>query len=747
MDAERAHRRSRRRRRAAAVTLALVVAAGSLACADRSRRVVRLPVPETEWVGVASETRPGVWLSPGDSVRWSLPAGPARRLAGGYASLLAGDPAGKLRIRVTGSERAARPGNLELSADPARWHGFSVELPKIGAPAELELVYVSGDAGSPTRSIFLSEPSLEVPARVPPRTIVLFLIDTLRADRVGAYGYKLPTTPQLDGYFREGLRAEKCVAAANWTLPSHASLFSSVPVARHDAGRYGNVLAESFDTLAERMAAAGYRTLGVTGGGLVDPAFGMAQGFDRYFATRETASQAIRRSLDLLREHRDEPVFLFLHTYQVHDYAADEESARALFGDVAALGPDWRAEFADVTRARAADPGLADSLRNRYDAALRSVDGAFGELLEGLQREERLSRTAILLTSDHGEALCDRRIDGQCLEWGHASPYLFEEEILVPLEARVPWEPRARGLRRGNASHLDVAPTLLEAAGVPAPASFQGRSLLAESPPAGRALVTEAPPLEALAARVDDYKLIRRTGSPQNSWFDGGAFLVLSVQESFDLARDPGERQPLPSASDWGARLLAEVDRYMASGFPDSLVVRMPAAPSEAGRPIVVSARGRAAAPALRVFGLASQGSFSQRGARTEARFARPRAPVWLAFETDGSRALDLEVQGAGPVSSIIGWSVGQGSYSWSGLGWTGRAPLPSGVAVFTTPPSAVRAGGMLPLPGEVVARLLSLGYLPFASSPAALPTKATAPGEAPDASLAPGEIRIGRAD
>ena len=208
-----------------------------------------------------------------------------------------------------------------------------------------------------------------------------------------------------------------------------------------------------------------------------------------------------------------------------------------------------------------------------------------------------------------------------------------------------------------------------------------------------------------------------------------------------------GERQPLPSASDWGARLLAEVDRYLASGFPDSLVVRLPAAPSEAGRPIVVSARGRAAAPALRVFGLASTGAFSQRGARTEARFARPRAPVWLAFETDGSRSLDLDVQGAGPVASTMGWSVGKGSYSWNGLGWTGRARLPPGAAVFTTPPSAARSGGMLPLPGEVVARLLSLGYLPFASSTAALPATAATAGEAPDASLAPGEIRIGRAD
>lgn len=740
MNTARAHRRPR----FAVAGGMLALAAFSLACGERSRRVVRLAVPETEWVGVASETRPGAWLSPGDAVRWSLPAGPARRLSGAYASLLAGDPAGSLALRISGGEPPARPG-LSLSADPSRWHEFSLELPATGSPAELALTYENAARGAKSRSIFLAEPSLSAGTREAPRTIVLLLIDTLRADRVGSYGYPLATTPRLDRFFRQGLRAEKCVAAANWTLPSHASLFASVPVARHDAGRYGNVLAEGFDTLAERMAAAGYRTLAVTGGGLVDPAFGMAQGFDRYFATRESAAEAVRRAIDLLREHRGEPVFLFLHTYQVHDYAADEESARALFGDVAALGPNWRSEFAELTRTRGDDPALAGWLRNRYDAALRSVDGAFGLLLEGLQREERLSRTAILVTSDHGEALCDRLIEGRCLEWGHASPYLFEEELLVPLEIRVPWMPRTRGVLRGNASHLDVAPTLLAAAGLPAPASFEGRSLLAAPPPRGRPLVSEAPPLEALAARIDDYKLIRRTGAPQTSWFNGGAFLVLSVQESFDLARDPGERRALPSASAWGAQLLAEVDRYMASGFPNALVLRLPAAPAEAGRPIVVTARGRSAAPALRSFGLASRGDFSQRGAMTVARFARPRAPVWLAFEPDDSRALVVEVAGAGPIASAGGARLERGSYEWNGLGWAAREPLPSGAALFTTRPSSGRPGAMLPLPGEVVARLLSLGYLPFASSTGALP--AAAREEGPDPTLAPGEIRIGRAE
>ncbi len=727
---------------------ALALAAGTLACGDRSRHVVRLSVPETEWIGVASETRPGCWLSPGDAVRWTLPPGPSRRLEGSYASVLAGDPAGSLRVAVTARGGSARETILPLSPSPADWHAWSLDLPETTAPEELEVAYRADGPASPGRSLFLTEPFLSVPRPEPVRTIVLLVVDTLRADHVSAYGYGLPTTPLLDRFFRDGLRAEKGVTTANWTLPAHASMFTSASVARHGAGRSSNLLPEGFETLAERMAAAGYRTLAVTGGGLVDPAFGLAQGFDRYFTVREPAARAFERALDLLAEHSRESVFLFLHTFQVHDYAADEASARELFGDVSALGPDWREEFSAVTRSRGEDPDLPGQLRNRYDAALRGTDDAFGRFVEGLKADGRLSRTAILFTSDHGEALCDRRIDGRCLSWGHASPYLFEEEIRVPLELVVPWIPKARGVVPGNASLLDVAPTLLEAAGLPVPAAFEGRSLLSGPPSPGRALVTEAPPLEALSVRVDDHKLIRRTGAPQTSWFDGNPFLVLSVQECFDLSRDPGETQPLPSASDWGAALLAQVDRYLASGFPDALVVRLPAVPTLAGQEIVVRGRGRGAAPALLTFGLASRGVFTQRGAVTEARFERPRAPVWLAFQpARGTRALELDVKGAGPVFSVAHRSLGEGSYRWDALGWPGREPLPSETAVFTTPPTGAQSGAMLPLPAEVVARLLALGYLPFASSPGSnLPVAPSTEGDRGPA-LSPGEVRIGRAD
>ena len=727
-------------------SVAVALAAVSLAC-GRSERIARLPVPNAEHVAVGAESRPGVWLSPGDAVRWSLPAGPARHLAGGYASVLAGNPAGSLRIRVSSAGRIVGSSDVKLSVNPERWHRFSAEVPRSREPLELELAYENLGPGTQTRSLFLAEPSFTVSSGDPPRTIVLFDIDSLRADHVGAYGYGLATTPQSDRFFHDGLRAGKCIAAANWTLPAHASLFTSASVARHDAGRYAMGLADTFDTLAESLAAAGYRTLAVTGGGLVHPSFGLARGFDRYVSQSESADQAVRRALDLVREYRNEPVFLFFHSYQLHEYATDEGAARELFGGVAPLGPDWRSDLHEFFRLHSSSSDFPGWARNRYDAALRSVDRAFGRLLDGLRQDGRLSRTAILLTSDHGEALCDRLVGGACLAVGHGTPYLFEEELLVPLEVRVPWMPEARGVIRGNASELDVAPTLLEAAGVKAPSSFEGRSLLSSPPPARRPIVSEAPPLEALAVRIGEHKLIRRTGVAQKFWTSGGDFVVFPVQQSFDLSKDPEERTPLPSASDWGRELLEEADRYLASGFSDALIVRFPRVPDQEGRPIVVSAIGRGLAPSLRSFGLAELGELSQHGARTEIRFRRPRAPVWLAFQSDESRALALRIDGSGPVASARGARLKPGSHSWTDLGWAGRERLPAGdeTVIFTTPQGPLRPRVQRTLPSDVVTQLLSLGYLPFSSPSEGSP--AGAKGEEPDQTLATGEVRIDHAD
>ena len=701
-----------------------------------------------ERLAAGGETRPGVWLSPGDAVSWDLPAGPACRLDGSWTSVLSG-PRRALEVRL-----AARPEGREmfretvlLSGDPAGWNRWSVALPERDRATRLEIFARDPGSESPGHSLFVSEPSLSAPRRAAPRTLVLFLVDTLRADRVSAYGYARPTTPRLDAYFRDGLRAESCFPEGNWTLPSHASLLTSTSVARHGVGRYGRSLPDDLETLAGTLARGGFRTLAVTGGGYVDASFGFARGFDRFAVETGHSAAAVARALAMLDEHAGEPIFLFLHTYQVHDYSPDETAARRLFPDLAALGPQWQ-QGAARARERIADPKFMGWMRARYDAALGSVDDAFGELLAGLERRDRLARTAIVFTSDHGEALCDREHRGKCLEWGHGSPYLFEEELRVPLEVRVPWRSSARGVLHANASLLDVAPTLLDAAEVAAPDSFEGRSLLPGEPPADRIVVTEAPPHDALALRREQAKMIRRTGGAPFSLFDPSTrYYKMSVEECFDLARDPAERSPSP-CGEVGAGLGRAADRYVASSFPGALVLRLPGS-GEVQGPAKLWARGRGGAPALRTFGLASPPALAQVGAVAEAQLSVGPAAAWVAVEPrDGSRALELRLAGAGGAVTPSGRPVESRSYRWADLAWAGREPLPDGAALFTLPPAPRAFAGASPVPGDVAARLLALGYL--RGGPGLSGLLEPAPGAARGggaSSLAPDEIRVLHAD
>lgn len=728
--------------------LAGVVCAGAFACRARSESVIRLPVPRVEWLGKAAETRPGCWLSPGDAVVWQLPPGRPRRLEGAYDSSLAGAGTGRLDLVVgpRGAGRARWRRTLPVSPDPARWSRWSVELPAMDEASRLEITYRDVSPGARVRSLFLGEPALLLAHRSPPRTVVLFLVDTLRADHVSAYGYRMETTPQLDRFFKGWLRAQTCIPAANWTLPSHASLFLSRSVARHGVGRVGRLLPEDLDTLAQTMGRAGYRTLAVTGGGFVDPAFGFARGFDRYAVVEQPAGRAVERALAMLEEHRGEPVFLFLHTYQVHDYAPEEAVVKELFGDLFVLGPNWPSSAGELAGTRGADPRFPGWIRARYDAALRCVDEAFGRLIAGLERARRLADTAMIFTSDHGEALCGHTWKGECLGWTHGNPYLYDDELAVPLEIRIPWRPEARGTIRNVVSLLDVAPTLAEAVGVPAPVSFEGRSLLSGEPPADRSVASEAPPLDALSLRVGRFKLILRTGVPQNAWFGKSSYRVLPVEECFDLSSDPGETHPVGCETKWGLGLRGRADRYLVESFPDSLVVRVPARAFGMKRQeVVMRMRGPGGAPAVRTFGLAGRSVLlDQTGPTTQARFSSGVAPVWLAFDPFGdSRAAELEVEGAGPLVSASGGPLWPGAYRWSDLGWSSGRSLPKTVTVFTTPASAGSSASAQPLSNEVVTRLLALGYVNGSPGLSAGLHRAPLPAGAVKPELPPGWVRV----
>ncbi|MEO8056311.1 MAG: sulfatase, partial [Acidobacteriota bacterium] len=411
----------------------------------------------------------------------------------------------------------------------------------------------------------------------PSRIVILFDVDMLRADRLGTYGYSRPTSPRLDRMLADGLVAEHAIASAGWTLPAHASMFSSLPVSAHGVRTALQKVPANVPLLAEVLTRAGVRCLGIQQGGYVDEGFGFARGFDRYLFTTDPVAFEVQGALRFIDQSGPGPLFLFLHTVQVHNFQATERGARAVFGSTAPLGPRWTKSFEELEKTRASngDARITSWLSARYDAATREVDESLGELIAGLEARRLWDRTAVVFTSDHGEELGERplRVGGSAPAHGHTIPYLYEEHIRVPLALRAPWRKDLRGRIAQPVSSLDVAPTILDLFDVAIPPGMTGVPL-GRPQPAGRVVVSEATPYGAVALLEGSHKLILRPGFRARSWETGAWLDGLPSQECFDLGRDPGERRPVSCKEPWAEKLIDAAEAYVASSFPGELVFR-----------------------------------------------------------------------------------------------------------------------------------------------------------------------------
>ena len=379
------------------------------------------------------------------------------------------------------------------------------------------------------------------PSREAPRfNLVLISIDTLRADHVGAYGYPLPTTPHIDGLAQDGLRLSQCVAHAPMTLASHASLLTSLLPQHHGASiPRESRLSDDAVTLAEVLAEHGYHTASFNGGIQLDAAYGLDRGFDVYESTRAHDARApaltgpedrmrhvVERAIGWLNE-TPEPFFLFLHSYEIHHpYTPDAEHLRLFDADYAGDLPD-QISVELLERINDDDEPLPPEdlahIVHAYDAELRSADEAIGRLVAYLQQRSLYDDTLIVVTSDHGEEFGEHGWVG----W-HAHT-LYDELLLVPLILKFPGSRFAGVVENSQARGIDVAPTVLAALGIEAPASYAGRDLTAalDTPTAAAVSMHDVPgnlPLWTL--RTPDWKL-KRVGR----------------EVLFDLAADPGERR------------------------------------------------------------------------------------------------------------------------------------------------------------------------------------------------------------
>lgn len=366
-------------------------------------------------------------------------------------------------------------------------------------------------------------------------SVVIFLTDTLRADRLGAYGYEQPTSPAFDAFARESILFEDAWAHAPWTRPTVASIFTGLHPSTHGAGGFDRALGGGFTTLAEYFRKAGYRTGAVVSNHVVSQRFGFAQGFDVWNDGEKrrygfSAKEAVERALRFV-DAGPQPFFLYVHTMEPHvPYEPSDED----WAPFHAKGVARRPSLPILMKPKG--PAEIAYLETLYLGEILGNDHAFGSLIDALRARGRLDDTLVAFVADHGEEFGDHGGHGH----GHT---LYRELTRVPLAVRLPKAARGGVREMQPVAQVDLLPTLLSLASLAAPELREGRDL--SSLFLGRGAPGEAPELvsetrfgkaDKSALRIGSLKLIVNDDPRVYGELDGPV-------ELYDLDRDPGEHE------------------------------------------------------------------------------------------------------------------------------------------------------------------------------------------------------------
>lgn len=345
----------------------------------------------------------------------------------------------------------------------------------------------------------------------PPLNVIVISIDTLRPDRMGVYGHRpngLSTTPFLDQLAEEGAVFNRAVSTSSWTLPAHHSLMSGAPNDLHGVIQDRVPPSGGLPMMAELLSDQGRVTGGFYSGPYLHPLFGLGRGFSVYescmnyrtmydvsaeehramdrktrrqlatanefLSQRAVTSETVtEKGLRFVRENADEPFFLFLHYFDVHNDYMPPPPFDKLFGTSYDGWVDGKGVMSDPRFAPGIDQRDLDQLRAFYDGEIAWVDHNIRRLFDGIRKIDPtiLENTLFVLVSDHGE---------QFLEHGK----MGHRNNLSDVETRIPmifWCPAAIG-RPVKVDDLvticDVLPTVADMAGFDPPSSVMGRSLL-----------------------------------------------------------------------------------------------------------------------------------------------------------------------------------------------------------------------------------------------------------------------------
>ena len=463
---------------------------------------LRLPLPPAGVQG--TETAAGDWLA---SVR---PARLTLRAAGGAAAS-SGEEAGVVLRgpRLTADQRGSPPPD-RVAEEP------SLEEPGVPAP---------------------SSPGVERR----PDSILLWIVDTLRVDRLGFSGHEEAVSPSFDALAERSTVFERAIAQSSWTRPTVATLLTGVGPERHGIRELSHGMEESFATLPERLRELGYTTAGFSANANVTADTGFAQGFDRFEYAAVDVDSLARQALawldELTARSPERPFFLMILSVEPHASFAPAEPFRSRF----AAGVD-DPELGSVAHLRAlsskeatSTPDMVEKLFLLYDGEIAWNDHVFGKFQHELDRRGRDPLVAVI--ADHGEAFEERGV------FGHAWD-LHREVLDIPFLIHLPGQ--TEGRRVGlPVQQADLLPTLIEIAGGEPGPGIEGDSLV----PLLHAGAAGAPQVLADRLLLSTMDTFRR---PAASLIRGRYKLIelrrpghAPARQLFDWVDDPEERQNL----------------------------------------------------------------------------------------------------------------------------------------------------------------------------------------------------------
>jgi arylsulfatase A-like enzyme len=394
--------------------------------------------------------------------------------------------------------------------------------------------------------------------------VMIIGVDTLRPDHLGCYGYDRDTSPNTDRLAEDGVLFENVISQSPWTLPSFATVFTSLYPTQHGAGSLKSLMRTSFPPLAMILLKHGYSTGAVINAPALKREFGVNRGFESYDVNppgvERSADQVTADALKWIDLNREGPFFIFVHYFDPHLSYSPPAPYDTLFNPAYRgrlknsfdINEFPQARVTNFESMKVLTPADWNHIRSLYDGEIAFTDMAVGHLIDGIEEMGLRRNTLIVFLSDHGEEFFEH----EGFEHGHT---LYEELLRVPLVFSLP-DALLQGVRINRQVRLlDVAPTILDLLNIDPGTHIEGvslRPLLTGKGDVNASSVSLLPPDVAYAeALLHGRERKSVTAYPWKLIYD----TVNREEMLFNLEHDPGETDNVRAGEHEKCHLLEEV--------------------------------------------------------------------------------------------------------------------------------------------------------------------------------------------